>query len=141
MALATIIAAGFTFFAALQQPSIDGSLSSLAGRASLDFLVRNATALPIVGLRYSCALPAAASSDAATPEPPVVRPAAAALLWPNQSATAQCENVYRTRPPLFQTEYALTLSYYVFPVPYRWNITRTLVGLVEGGRIVRWVPQ
>jgi len=142
LSVATIIAAGFTFFAALQQPSIDGSLSALAGRASLDFLVRNATALPIVGLRYSCVLPESAPPpDAATREQPAVRPAGAALLWPNQSTTAQCQNVYRTRPPLFQAQYALTLSYYVFPVPYRWNVTRTLVALIEGGRVVRWIPK
>jgi hypothetical protein len=141
LSVATIIAAGFTFFAALQQPSIDGSLSSLTGRASLDFLVRNATALPIVGLRYSCALPETpAPPDTTARERPVARPAGNALLWPNQSITAQCENVYRTRAPLFQTQYALTLSYYVFPIPYRWNVTRTLVGLIEGGRIVRWIP-
>ena len=142
LALATIIAAGLTFFAALQQPSIDGSLSSLAGRASLDFLVRNATALPIVGLRYSCVLPEITTSpDVAPRERPAVRPADAPLLWPNQSTTAQCENVYRTRAPLFQAQYALTLSYYVFPVPYRWNVTRTLVALIEGGRVVRWIPR
>ena len=141
LAIAIIVAAALTFFAALQQPSVDGSLSGLTGaQTSLEFLVRNATPLPIVGLRHACVLPETpATNPGAVRNPPVARPQDTTL-WPNQSTTARCDKVGNIRTSPSQAQYGLTLSYYVFPVPYRWTVTRTLVALTEGGRIVRWMP-
>lgn len=142
LAIAIIVAAALTFYAALQQPSVDGSLSGLTGaQTSLEFLVRNATPLPIVGLRYACVLPdTRPTSPDAVRNPPAASPQDATL-WPNQSTTARCDKVGTIRATPSQAQYGLTLSYYVFPIPYRWTVTRTLIALTEAGRIVRWMPQ
>ena len=139
MAIATIIATGLTLFAALQQPSVDGSLSGLTGQTSLEFLIRNATPLPMLGLRHACVLPETSAGNQTAVDRPVASPSDTTL-WPNQSTTARCDNVGKT-PAAFEARYGLRLSYYVFPIPYRWTATRTLVALIEGGRIVRWIPQ